>query len=150
MKTLCLASALALGIASLLLTRAPGGANDVEQTVKQLQQTLIDAYIHRDMAALDRILAPDYVFIDDLGNLITKAQMIASFQTGERKMGAYRIDDQKVRVYGDAVVMTYRYTSEEQYQGKDDSGERQLTRVFAKRNGQWQMVSGHETRIARP
>ena len=150
MKTLFLASALALGIASSPLAQAPAGANEVEQTVKQLQQTLIDAYIHRDMAALDRILAPDYMFIDDLGTLITKAQMIASFQTGERKMGAYRIDDQKVRVYGDAAVMTYRYTSEEQYQGKDDSGERQLTRVFAKRNGQWQMVSGHETRIARP
>ncbi len=131
------------GLGQTALNEDPGNA------IKRLQHELIDGYIHRDQAVLNRIMADDYVFIDDTGAVITKAQMIASFRTGERRMTSYQMHDENVRVYGDAAVLTYRYVSQEEHEGRDDSGERRLTRVFVKGPRGWQMVSGQETRIAR-
>ncbi len=123
-------------------------ARDPHQ-VSQLQADLIQAYIHRDASALDRILADDYTFVDDRGEVTTKQQVLASFGTGgDRTITSYQIVDPLVRVYGDAAVMVYRYVSHEEYNGQDDSGNYRVTRVFLRRNGRWRIVAGQETRLA--
>jgi ketosteroid isomerase-like protein len=122
-------------------------AHDADQ-VKQLQDLLVQAYIHRDVAALDRILADDYTFVTDRGNLTTKQQVLGSFGAGgDRTIASYEIADATVRVYGDAAVMVYRYVSRETYKGHDDSGNYRVTRVFARLGGRWRIVAGQETRI---
>jgi ketosteroid isomerase-like protein len=124
--------------------------NDAEQ-VSRLQSELVDAYIHHDISALQRILADDYVFTNDRGEVETKEKVLANFKTGgDRTISSYVIHDPKVRVYGDAAIMTYRYTSKEQYKGRDEGGTFRITRVFIRMGNGWQMVAGHETRIVKP
>lgn len=121
---------------------------DAEQ-VRQLQAELIDAYIHHDITALDRLLADDYTFTNEHGEVETKDQVLSNFKTGgDRTIVSYEIHDPRIRTYGDAAVMLYSYTSREQYRGQDDSGSFQITRVFVKMNGRWKIVAGHETRLA--
>jgi ketosteroid isomerase-like protein len=124
--------------------------SDAEQ-VSRLQSELVDAYIHHDISALQRILADDYVFTNDRGQVETKEKVLANFKTGgNRTISSYVIHDPKVRVYGDAAIMTYSYTSKEQYKGREDGGTFRITRVFIRMGNGWQMVAGHETRIVKP
>ena len=60
------------------------GAGDEVRRVQDalVQDALIDAYVHRDTAALDRILADEYTFInDDEGGVVNKKQILDSFRS---------------------------------------------------------------------
>ena len=122
---------------------------DAESQVRTLQRELITAYLHRDITALERILAPEYTFVESHGRMLSRAELIENFQSGDRVLQSYVIDDDRVQVYGGAstAVMTYHYRSREQYRGQDQSGDFRFIRVFAKRDGRWQMVAGQETAV---
>jgi len=121
-------------------------AHGAEDEVRRVQDALIDAYVHRDIDALDRILADEYTFINDDATVVNKRQTLDSFKSGDRQISSYKRQDDSVRLYGDTAVMTYRYQSKETYKGRDDSSDDLLTRIFVKRDGRWQMVGGQETR----
>ena len=112
------------------------------EEVRRLQDALIEAYIHRDVVAMDRILASEYTFInDDAGGVVNKKQVLDSFNYGgDRQIISYTREDDNVRVYGDVAVLTYRYQSKETYKGQDTSGDYRVTRIFVKRDGRWQIV----------
>ena len=119
-----------------------------EGEVRRVQNDLIDAYLHNDVAALERILADEFTFTDDRGTVHNKRQVVDSFKSGDRRITSYKLEDSKVRVYENVAVMTYRYRSKETYKGRDDSGDYRITRIFVRKNGRWQIVTGHETKIA--
>jgi hypothetical protein len=120
---------------------------DAESQVRALQNELIAAYIHRDIAALERILGAEYSFVESHGRMLSRADLIENFRSGDRVLRSYTIDDDRVQVYGNAAVMTYHYRSNEQYRGQDQSGDFRFIRVFAKREGRWLMVAGQETAV---
>jgi len=120
-----------------------------QQEVRLAQDALINAYIHKNIDALDHILGDEYTFVADDGSVMDKASTIASFKSGDRQVTSYVRDDEWIRTYGDTAVMTYHYTSKETYRGRDDSANDRLIRIFVKRDGQWQIVAGQETRLSR-
>jgi len=143
-------------LAALLSTLAAASARGqtltpAQQEVRAVQDALIDAYTHRDPGAIDRILADDYTFVLSNGAVYTKKQIVDGFSAGgDRTITSYQRDEEAIRVYGDFAVMTYRYTSRESFQGHDESGTFRLTRIFARRDGRWQVIGGQENRIAAP
>src|SRR5437016_10087794 len=94
-----------------------------EQEVRAVQAQLISAYIRRDIGALERILAPEYTFVESHGRRLSRAELIGGFQSGDRVLVSYTIDDDRVQVYGTTAVMTYHYRSSERYRGEDQSGD---------------------------
>ena len=60
------------------------------------------------------------------------------------------ISDVKVSVYGKVAVMTGLNRSQASFKGMDASGEYRFTDVFVKRDGRWQVVTSHLTRVAPP
>ena len=123
--------------------------HQAEAEILRIQDTLIEAYINRDVATLDRILADEYTFInDDAGGVANKKQILESFKSGgDRQITSYKRQDDKVRFYGDVAVLTYRYQSTETYQARQNGGDFRVIRIFAKNNGRWQAVGGQETRV---
>src|SRR5262249_30288888 len=101
---------------------------------------------NRDKAALDRILAADFIFTDDEGAVYDKAQYIEA-ATKIIKVDSYDTDDNTVRVYGDTAVVTGRWTGRMTIDGKDASGSFRYTDTFVKRQGRWQVIASQDTRI---
>ena len=142
---------LTLGLLSGALgsVACPGSAVSDAEQVKQLQSDLVDAYIHHDVAILDRVLADDYTFTNQRGEVESKEQVLSNFRAGgDRTITSYEIHNPQIRVYGDAAVMIYGYTSKEHFKDRDDGGSFRITRVFIRANGRWRIVAGHETRLA--
>jgi ketosteroid isomerase-like protein len=127
-------------------------AEQEKAEVVKLQDALIDAYVHHDLASLDRILADEYTFInDDAGGVVNKKQILDSFKSGgDREITSYTRQDDRVRIYGDVAVLTYRYHSTETYKGRENGGDFRVTRIFAKQNSRWRIVGGQETRVSQP
>src|SRR5213082_2321573 len=90
----------------------------VEQVTRKLDNERIQAQIHADAAALERIYADDFIGVGPSGTVRTKPQVIADFTSGDLKFQSITIDGVRVRVYGDAVVETGRSTMDGQDKGR--------------------------------
>ena len=124
-------------------------AND-EQIIRQLMQDWAEALVKGDQAAIDRITSADWMLTDPQGMLISKAQSDAHRKSGTVKFESFKLDELKVRVYGDTAVVHGLATRKSSYQGKDTSGQYRSTDVFIKSNGRWQAIAAHVTRVAKP
>jgi ketosteroid isomerase-like protein len=135
---------LGFGVAILAQTKA----GSAEQELLKLEQEWANALVKSDMAFLDRIRAEDYTWTDTQGVVWTKAQGDASLTSGEDVISSCVTDDMKVRVYGDAAVVTGLQTMKETLKGKDISGQMRFTDTWIKRDGRWQCVASHGSKIA--
>ena len=120
----------------------------VEQELIKIETSWAEAVVKKDIAFFDQILADDYTYTDSGGNLNTKAQYIASVKSGESVVTSAVNDEIRVRFYGDAAVVTGRWTGKETLKGKDNSGQSRWTDTFIKRDGRWLCVATHDSRIA--
>jgi ketosteroid isomerase-like protein len=125
---------------------AMGG--NAEQELTKLSDEYIAALKGKDTAALERIWADDLTFITLRGDVQTKAQRLADIQSGANRFDSLETTDRTVRVYGDTAVMTSLTTLKGQYGGQEASGQFRVTNVFARRGGEWQIVSLQMTPIA--
>ena len=93
------------------------------------------AVVKADIAFLERVLHKDYVHHGQHGMIESRAQYLENRKTGRVTCESLVANDVKLRVYGDAAVVTYLSTAK----GKDPLGEiedqRSFTRVFVRQDG---------------
>ena len=118
-----------------------------EDEVRRVESEWGDAFEQRDFAALDRIMADEYILTDPLGNVRNKAESIAAIATNEVLFESTKSDDIKVRINGDTAIVTARSTFRGRYRGWSMAGRYQYTDVLVKRDGSWQAVSSHITAV---
>ena len=122
-------------------TTAPASTENVEQAVMQLENERVPALLNSDTAFIERVYADEYVVTGANGVVRTKAQVIADMKSGVQTFQAMKNDDVKVRVYADTAVVTGRTTQKGQYKDQASLSPTRFTRVYVKRNGQWQLVA---------
>ncbi len=118
-------------------TAKPEPNNSAEQTVLKLTQEWLEAEDRVDRAALNRIIADDFLGTGPRGNTLTKTDVIPA--DGVTHGLAISGQDIKVRVFGDTAVVTGRGVPK----GAPERPELRITVVFVKRADRWQMVAGH-------
>jgi uncharacterized protein (TIGR02246 family) len=116
-----------------------------EQEVRTLERQWLDAYEQHDAAAMDKILASDWIGTFADGGMQTKEQVLG-FIKSSRKPGMvgpkFFSEDVRARVYGDTVVLTGRIVT--QWPGGDSNREvSRYTDTYVKRDGTWQVVASH-------
>ncbi len=119
------------------MTAKPESNNSAEQTVLKLTQEWLDAENGVDRAALNRIIADDFLGTGPRGTSISKTDVIPAEGSGGHGLAISGLDI-KVRVFGDTAIVTVRGVPKVQ-----DRPELRFTVVFVKRADRWQMVAGH-------
>jgi ketosteroid isomerase-like protein len=150
MKRLVLAVGLVVlvfGATILAQTQAQPKSGSAEQELIKLENEWADAWVKSDIAFFERIEADDYTWTAPEGFVMTKVQDLALLKSGRSVITSWVLADMKVRVYGDAAVVTGRCTTKETYKGEDVSGQFRWTDTWVKRAGHWQCVAGHSSRI---
>jgi ketosteroid isomerase-like protein len=146
MTRILLAVALMMASATLVLSQMSGKDTSADEAhIRTLNEASGEAQVKRDIAALDRLLADDFILTRASGVVVNKAQKLADVQSGDRSFTSYRSDDVRVRLYGDAAVVTGQVTSSGTYKGQDFSGRFRYMKVFVKSAGQWRIVAWQAT-----
>ena len=114
-----------------------------EQVIRKLDNERIQAQIHADVAALERIYADDFIGVGPSGTVRTKPQVILDFTSGDLRFKSITTDDVRVRVYGNAAVETGRSTMDGQDKRKAVPHDTRFTRVWIKQHGRWRLVANH-------
>src|ERR1035437_1087886 len=121
--------------------------SNVEETIMQVERDWGDAMTKHDIVALDRILGDDHSVITKDGSVLTKAQELANYKSGESSNELSDFEPMKIRVFGDTAVVTGGHREKSHNFGKDTSGHYRWTDLFVKRNGRWQAVASQLTRV---
>jgi ketosteroid isomerase-like protein len=146
--TLAMVIVLGVGVSSTVFGQAKPKGLPVEQALIKLENDWNDASMKRDVVMLGRILADDYIFTDPDGVMFTKAQNLEMLKSGDDVVTSAVATDMKVRVYGNAAIVTGLNTVKEQLKGKDISGTYAYTDTWVKRPGSWVCVATHASRLA--
>lgn len=143
MKNLCLAVAFMMVFGSL----AYGQKMTTEQTLIKMEQEMADAIVKGDTSVWDKYSDANSVFTDPGGMIMSKAQSVAMFKSGDLKIESTKVADMKVQMFGNTAIVTYTSVDKGTYKGKDISGEYRWTDVFVKMGGKWKLVAGQGTPI---
>lgn len=128
-----------------------------EQRVAHLERDWSAAFLKHDIATIDRILADDYVGTDGRGIVTNKAQELE--EARPRKPGDASppfvildetVVDIKVRSYGDVAIANGRVIEKIKTQAGEAEIQYRRTTVWVNREGRWQCVSFHGSRILAP
>ncbi len=117
----------------------------VEAELKKLEREWFDAVVKGDVETLNRILADDFIALNDDGGFIDKARMTEMLQARLVKLDEIRTDEFKLRVYSDTAVVTGRatYIRDQEKLGQGSHIETWVKRAAPGRSARprWQVVS---------
>jgi uncharacterized protein (TIGR02246 family) len=121
--------------------------NDADVSrLRAIQQELADAWIARDRAALERLIAPDWVVTHVQGERRTRDEVLRDMlESDATRIDSMIADDIDVRVFGEAAVVTGRTQARGIQSGSAFNVRLRFTDVFVRRNGAWQAVASHAT-----
>jgi ketosteroid isomerase-like protein len=121
-----------------------------EQEVRQTIEKYRTALLQRDLAALEKIWADDYVFVNASGEVLTKAQRLANAKSGATTLDSINEEEKiTVRVYQNSAVATSRVMIKGKYSGQPTGGQYRSTHVWVKGPEGWQLVANQLTALPR-
>jgi ketosteroid isomerase-like protein len=116
-----------------------------ENRLLKLDNEWNESYPRRDVSALDRILADDWICIDGAGLVITKRQLLERVQSSTPFLDPYKFDEIVLRMFKDAAIVTGRLSGTKQGNDGTFNLEQRYTRVYVKREDRWQAVATQVT-----
>jgi ketosteroid isomerase-like protein len=128
---------------------AQAGENEDVKALLQLENDMARAWVQRDTQTFERILADDYTLAGTADALIGKTEYIAGLHNPEFETDSAIVDELKIRVYGDAAVVTGRAA----YKGRSKKRGNYLHRfrftdTFIRHDGTWKCVATHASALA--
>jgi ketosteroid isomerase-like protein len=129
----------------------PGTPGEIKSNLIQIEREIGRANLDCDFRYFDRVEAEDFIFTDAAGGVSDKKQDMAGEKDCHKSDGTYDVDDAEVRLYGNTAIVTGRVTTTRK--NKEDKlivRHSRFTDVFVWRDGRWQLVAGHSSRIPDP
>ena len=119
-----------------------------QQEVLQFERDACKAFLEADVAALERVLTPDFTLTLSNGEVNTRADEIDELRSGKVHYDVFENYDMLARPYGDGVAVVLGKTRVKgTADGKAFDRVVQFTDMLIKRDGRWQLAAGHVSRI---
>jgi len=129
---------------------APSRQAAETEALKQLETVWNEAHLHSDADALDRLWANDLEVAVPRMPVMTKAEALAFARSGKMAFQSYETSDLRIRVYGDAALVTGRLRRTRTRNGQAVDDDWRFTKVYIRHGGQWQVAAFHASEAARP
>jgi ketosteroid isomerase-like protein len=133
---------------AVLVCRFSHAQTPAQQEVLQFERDACKAFVDADVAALERVLAPDFTLTLSNGEVSTRADEINELRTKKVHYDVFENYDMLARMYGDDMAVVLGKTRVKgTADGKPFDRIVQFTDTLIKRDGRWQLVAGHVSRI---
>ena len=122
-------------------TKPPEASGSV--ALSRLETLWNEAHIRGDADALDQLCADDLVVTVPGMTVMTKPEAIGVVRSGRMRFERYETSDTRIRVYGDAAVVTGRLERTRSVNGRSVEDDWRFTKVYVRHAGTWQVVAFH-------
>jgi ketosteroid isomerase-like protein len=151
---------------SFVLVDAQTSPDEAERTLQDFDQKLEATLTGTDVAALEQMLAPDYIQIDPQGRLTEREQILAVARARKAAPKAQSVgpektvQDQTIRIHGDIGIVVTLISTKYQFmdyqtagpppaQGPEVVDQERRLRVYFRKSGRWQLVAQQTTAVAK-
>jgi hypothetical protein len=117
--------------------------------VLKAERGICAAFEREDADWLEKHLDPTFTLTSSTGKVTTRADEVADLRGGT-KYDVFRNRGSKVRVYGDAAVVTGITHVEGKAGGKPYALDFQFTDTYVRKAGEWVLVASHASRLPTP
>jgi ketosteroid isomerase-like protein len=111
---------------------------------------LFDAMKAHDLATLDKLLAPEFVFATFVGSVGNRAQYLDVLARKIMNIEAYKLEPVCVEVHGDAAVVVYHLLIQAHAAGRPWPGHLLSTDTWVKQQGDWKLLARHSSVVVPP
>lgn len=140
-------SFLILTICTLAIASAAGTPVTDERQILALEEAWVRALETEDRAALERIVASDFTFIEPDGSLLNRNAYLADRANNPAEIHAFEGSEMIVRILGDTALVTGLSTIDESLAGKRYKYKLRWKELWVKRRGSWQVLAGQATPV---
>ncbi len=119
---------------------------EIKAEIKACEEQLKQAMLESDISELDKLLGPDLIFTNHLGQVMTKQDDLEAHKSGMLKIKEITLSDNKIRIVGDIVIVSVQAKIVGVFAGEESENNFRFTRVWCKNtsNG-WQIITGHSS-----
>lgn len=121
---------------------------ELRSRIVELEEHLRQAMLDSEVSVLDELIAPELIFTNHLGQLVTKQDDLASHQSGLLQLKTLTPSEQHIQInHGFAIVSVLMHLLGA-YEGTPIDFSIRYTRIWATAaNGSMQIVAGHASAI---
>lgn len=117
--------------------------------ITELEERLRQAMLTSDVAELDALIAPELLFTNHLGLLISKEQDLDMHRSGTLQLDQLEPSDRRIQIQEGFSVVSVQMHLSGHYAGAAIDEQIRYTRVWAlSSTGSLQIVAGHASAIA--
>ena len=142
-------AALAAPAVIVIAAAAPSAEAD-RAAILAVERDWNRAVAEKDFAALERIIAPDFVLIWADGSVANRDQMLANARANQWVIKPFETEEVLVRLYGDVAVVTGRFTQTASLGERTVTNTFRYTDVYRRSGGTWIAVSAQATVVPKP
>jgi ketosteroid isomerase-like protein len=117
------------------------------QSLIRLEASWNEAFYNKDVSFLERVLAAEFIATYEDGSQGDRAKEISLTKDFNQQVESAKQDDFVVKIYGDAAVVWFTLHMTGPKQGQRIQVDLRYVDVFVWRDGRWQCVSSHSTKI---
>ena len=148
MNAMKLPASICLALLSFTASAADVASPTREQReVMQLTQDACRAFLEADVAAAEALLAPEFTLVSSRAVVQSRAEVLAEIRSAETTYSEFRNHSMNAHVFGDAAIVQGITTLKGRSGGEPFALDVRFTDTLIRRNGQWQLVVSHVTRI---
>lgn len=121
--------------------------NNIKEKILDLQNQFDQAQVNGDFETIERLLAPDVMFIGPKGFITDVGEWLEVHKNGEYKQTVMDSSEADVRIYGDTAILCDLKDSQCEYKGEIIKGDFRVTQVWIKKET-WRLASVQFTPVA--
>jgi ketosteroid isomerase-like protein len=118
-----------------------------EQTLIKIQHEWAEARLKRDGSFAQRIEADDFTVVWFNGGIVNKEDDVKSYESDDVVFTDFKIDDLKVRFYGDTGIVVGQGSIKARTKTQDLGEKYVWTDTFVKLSGKWKAVASQVTPV---
>jgi len=120
------------------------------EQLKESEKEFEAALVRNDRDAIARFLAEDWVIVGPDGKVIQRNRFLEVIEAGLLVHTRMETSETRIRVYGDAAVVTGLTTSAGSFAGQEFSNLERATSVYVRQQGKLVCVLTHLTTVQQP
>jgi hypothetical protein len=122
-------------------------SSDDEKVLIKIQYDWADARLKRGSSFPKQIEANDFTVVWFDGRIVNKEEDVKTYESNDAAFSEFKIDDLKVRSYGDTAVVVGQGSVKAHTKTQDLSGKYVWTDTFVKMGGKWKAVASQVTPV---
>lgn len=121
--------------------------DDAARQITELEARRCEAYLSRDVAALDDLLPGHFTFVRPSGIILDKSQLLRAIERGELTFESFDRHVDEVKVHINTAIAIGRDTVRASYKGRDISGSYRFVNTYVREGEVWEVVTTNSSRV---